>query len=153
MLTCLPQSLCSWDYRIVGTKAGPAALTFNFWTEQGTMTLGPESYAIVKGGPLSGHWMLQASDGAVVANAIKPSAFVREFEVDTGERMFTVRAQAPLGRSFDLLSNGSMLGTIAPAHAFTRRATIDGGVGLAEREKLFGFWLAVMTWRRAAKNN
>ena len=59
MLTCLPQSLCTWNFRIPDASAGPGALTFNFFTEQGAITLGGADFTIRKHGPLSGHWTLE----------------------------------------------------------------------------------------------
>ena len=48
MLTCLPESLCSWNYRITGA-ASDAGVTFNRLSEQGTIRLdGGEERAVVR---------------------------------------------------------------------------------------------------------
>lgn len=152
MLTCLPQSLCSWNFRVDGTSAGSAALTFNFFTEQGAISLGADTFTVRKHGPLSGHWTLEHGAG-VVAEARKPSAFLRAFDLRVRDLQFTLKAQSPFGRAYDMLIGHQVLGTIRPAHAFTRRAFIECRSDIPELAQLFSFWLAALTWRRAANNS
>ena len=124
MLTCVPQSLCLWDYRVFGTSGGPAALTFNFFTEQGSIWLGDAEFMVVKHGPMSGHWTLQHGD-RTLADATKPSAMFRSFELQVQDLHFTVRAQSAFTRCYDILSGDRRVGTIQPMHALTRRACIE----------------------------
>jgi len=152
LLTCLPQSICSWDFCVIGAAAGPASVAFNFWTEQGGITLGDAEYAVRKHGALSGLWTLE-QNGSVLAAVQKPSAFFRRFEFQNRTPELIVKAQSPLGRSYDLLSGDQSLGTISPAHPFTRRASIACDNAVSELEQLLAFWLVVITWRRAAKSN
>src|SRR6478735_7209876 len=119
MLTCIPQSLCSWDFRVSSASSGPAALAFNFFTEQGSISLGGVELPIRKHGSLSGHWTLER-DGATCADARKPNAMFRSFEVRSGAVQLTVKAQTALTRCYDILTDGSVVGTIRPAHPFTR---------------------------------
>jgi hypothetical protein len=152
MLTCVPQSLCLWDYRVLGTSAGSAAVTFNFFTEQGTISLGDAEFTICKHGPMSGRWTLEHG-GRTLAEATKPSAMFRSFELRVHDLRFTVTAQSAVTRCYDVLSGDRRLGTIRPVHPFTRRACIECAPEVPELAQLFAFWLAVVTWRRAAKNN
>lgn len=152
MLTCIPQSLCSWDFRVSGASSGPAALAFNFFTEQGSISLGGIELSVRKHGPLSGYWTLER-DGAACADAQKPNALFRSFEVHSGAVQLTVKAHAPVTRCYDILTRGSIVGTIRPVHPFTRRAFIDCKPTVPELAQLFSFWLAVVTWRRAANSS
>lgn len=152
MLVCLPQSICSWDFRVSGTSSGPASLTFNFFTEQSTISLGGSEFTVSKHDPMSGHWTLE-QDGRVEAGARKPSAMFRSFEVSAGDQLLTVKARSAFARSFEIISGDRTVGSICPAHAFTRRATIDCTPEVSEIAQLFSFWLAVLTWRRAAKSS
>jgi hypothetical protein len=152
MLTCLPQSLCNWNFRILGAPSGEAGLTFNFFTEQGTISLGGAELTVRKHGWLSGEWSLERG-GETYADARKPSAMFRSFELHCGDTELTVKARSPFGRGFDLVAGGGVVGTIQPVHPFTRRATIECGDAVPELAQLFAFWLVVLTWRRAAKNN
>jgi hypothetical protein len=151
MLTCLPQSLCSWDFRVLGAFAGSATVTFNFFSEQGTISLGNMEFTVCKHGWLSGQWTLENSGGTVAA-ATKPNPLLRSFEVDAGDLRLTVKAQTPFTRCFDIVSNGAVVGSIRPVHPFTRRAYIECRDALPEFVQLFAFWLAVLLWRRAASH-
>jgi hypothetical protein len=152
MLTCVPQSLCLWDYRVFGTSGGAAALTFNFFTEQGSIWVGDAEFAVRKHGPMSGHWSLEHGQ-RTLADATKPSAMFRSFELQVHDLHFTLTAQSPLTRCYDMLCGDRCVGTIRPMHPLTRRACIECAPEVPELAQLFAFWLAVITWRRAAKNN
>jgi len=152
MLTCIPQSICSWDFRVSGASSGPAALTFNFLTEQGGISVGGTELTVRKHGWLSGRWSLERG-GDPCADAHKPNAMLRSFEVRSGAVQLTVTAQSAFTRCYDIRSDGSVIGTILPAHPFTRRAFIECSSSVPDLLQLFSFWLAVLTWRRAAANN
>lgn len=151
MLTCTPQSLCAWNFRVTGASSGPAELTFNFLTEQGHISIGDSEFSVCKHGMLSGHWTLE-HDGTTCADAHKPNAMFRSFEIRSGNVQLTVKAHSAVTRCYDILTNGSMAGTIRPAHPFTRRAFIECNSTVPELAQLFSFWLVVVTWRRAANN-
>jgi hypothetical protein len=152
MLTCIPQSLCSWDFRVFGASAGEAGLAFNFFSEQGSISVGGRELAIRKHGPMSGHWTLELG-GTVCAEARKPSAMFRSFEVRSGDAQWTVKARSAFARDYEILSGESVVGTIRPAHPFTRRSFIECSSSVPEFAQLFSFWLVAITWRRAANNN
>jgi hypothetical protein len=152
MLTCVPLSLCLWDYRVLGATGGPAVLTFDFFTEQGSIQLGDAEFTVRKHGPLSGHWTLEHGD-RTLADATKPSAMFRSFELRIHDLHFTVKAQSALTRCYDVFSGDRRVGTIQPLHPMTRRASIECAPAVPELAQLFAFWLAVITWRRAAQSN
>ena len=152
MLTCIPQSICSWNFRVPDASSGPALVEFNFLTEQGRIVLGNVEYAVRKHGWLSGKWTLERN-GECVVESLKPSALFRSFDVEAGTIKLTVKARSALGRSYEILANGNLAGTIQPAHAFTRRAFIDCDSSIPELVQLFSFWLAALTWKRAAKSS
>jgi hypothetical protein len=152
MFTCLPQSMCSWDYLVRGAATGEATVTFNWLSEQGTISLGGVTLNVTKQGWLSGKWTLDSGMGAY-ATAVKPSALFRSFDLEAGEQKFKVAAASTLGRTFEISAGGQTLGTIRPAHPFTRRAFVECDASVSELVQLFAFWLTALTWRRAAKNN
>lgn len=152
MLTCIPESLCTWDFRVLGASAGSAALTFNFFTEQGSISLGHTEFIVLKHGLFSGHWTLER-EGQTAADARKPSAMFRSFELSAADLHLTVKAHSAFTRCYDILSSGKTVGEIRPDHAFTRRAFIECSPDIPELAQIFSFWLAVVTWRRAANNN
>ena len=137
---------------MLGSAAGPAELAFNFFTEQGGMTLGGMEFTIRKHGWLSGHWSLDMS-GRARAEARKTNPFLRRFEISAQETQFVLQAQSSFTRSYNLLTGEAVAGTIRPEHLFTRRATVDCNDAVPELVQLFAFWLAALTWKRAANNN
>ena len=144
--------MCLWDYRIFGTANDPALLTFDFFTEQGSIQLGEARFTVRKHGPMSGHWTLEHGEH-VLADATKPSAMFRSFELQVHDLHFTVRAQTAFTRCYDILCGERRIGTIQPLHPMTRRASIECSPEVPELAQLFAFWLAVITWRRAAKHH
>lgn len=150
MLTCLPRAICSWNYIVRGTTGGESQLTFNWFTEQGTIQWGGQEYEVVKHGPFSGRWTLEHHAEALI-DARKTSPFTRKYELVCEQQTMILQAQSIFARSFELLEDGVSAGTFTPAHPFTRRATIRCHESIDELTQLFAFWLVVITWKRAAK--
>ena len=151
-LTCLPESICSWDYLVTISDSDVAAsVEFNFMSEQGNITL-DSSYYDIKHTWLSGEWSLE-SDGRVIAIAIKPNPLTRFFEVSYDSRELVLRAESPFTRSFAIEQDNRFLGMIEPMHPFTRRATVDCSSSVPIPVQIFLFWLTVLMWKRASRNN
>ena len=146
MLTCIPNSLCSWDFRVSGTYSGPAELTFNFCLGKGSISLGGIEFRVCKHGIFRGHWTLERGK-ARYAHAHKPNAMFRAFLVRCGTEQHTVKAHATYRRCYDMLRSDSVVGTIRPVHPFTRSALIDCSSLVSELAQLFSFWLVVINWR------
>ena len=136
---------------MTGASGGPASIVLNFFTEQGSIGFGATTFAVRKHGPLSGRWTLESED-QVIAEANKPDALFRTFEVRADHVRFTVRAQSAFTRSYDIALDEREVGVIRPAHPFTRRAFIECAPDVPEIGQLFAFWLVVLTWKRAANN-
>jgi hypothetical protein len=151
VLICHPAGFFSWNYSVEGASA-PAELTFNHWSEQGTITLGSVEYAVRKQGLFSGAWTLEAPDGTY-ASADEPSFFFRRFELRSAYANLRVAARSAFTSSFDLESDSRLVGHIRVAHAFTYRAHIECDNTIPELDQLFAFWLVVLTWRRAASSD
>ncbi len=60
---------------------------------------------------------------------------------------------APAEGASTLDVRGRVVGHIRPEHPFTRRARVECAADIPEPDQLFAFWLAALTWRRAARNN
>ncbi len=106
---------------------------------------------MVKHGPASGRWTLEQA-GQICAEALKPSALVRSFDLRVGEAQFTVQAQSLFSRTFDILFGEQTVGVIRTVHVFTRRAVIECSLEIPEAVQLFAFWLAALTWKRSSKS-
>lgn len=150
---CQPLSLFSWNFQLTSARGDTAELTFNFFTEQGTIRLNADSFDVIKFGPFSGRWQLLHRDTPIV-DANKPH-LTRRFEVHCGNQHIDLCARSPFTRCYDINRAGKMIGSIAPAHLFTRRSTMtcDAAAAVPAPAQLLCFWLAALTWRRAARNN
>jgi len=146
MLTCVPTSLCTWNYRVTGAS-DVALLTYNYFSEQGRIALGAAVFSVRKNHPFSGHWIL-AKGAQVFAEAHKPSLFTRSCEVRTPEHRITLKPQSYFTRSFDMCAGDRAVGTIRPERAFSRRAFVTCDAEIPELVQIFSFWMAVITWRR-----
>ena len=89
-----------------------------------------------------------------MASAQKSTAFTRTFDVQDRSGALLLRAESAFGRSFRVERFGKVIATIFPDHPFTRRAKIEIIADACDFATVsFVFWLVVLTWRRAAKNN
>lgn len=127
-------------------------MSFTTFGESGGITLenGAE-FSIIKQSWMQGRWTL-AQGGMVCAEAEKPSAFFRSFEVRTDAVSFTVQAASAFSRIFQIVVEGVVVGVIRPAHVFTRRAFVECDSAMPEVAQLFAFWLAAISWRRSRRN-
>jgi hypothetical protein len=149
MLTCIPHSICSWDYQISGAAGGSAAVTFNRFSAHGSLFLGGAEFSVLKHGWLSGHWTVERN-GAVLAEARISSVFSRAFDIQSGAARFQLRPLSIFSRSFEIHAGSQLIGNVRPMHSFTRRAYLEASPDVPEVVQLFCFWLVAMKWRQAS---
>ncbi len=152
MIRCDPMGICSWSYRLTGAAAEQTATLVIYWPgEQGAIATPNGNYQVHKPRMLGGVWQLELN-GDVVAVAEKPNPFTRRFEIKSGAGSAVLEADSPFSRNMVLAAPDGKSGLIAPAHPFTRRATMEE-TGLPFELQCFAFWLSVILWRRAANNS
>lgn len=149
-LLCLPEACCSSDFRVMDGNEEYARLRFNFYTEQGGITLPDASYRIGSLGQSSGRWVLER-DGETLAKACKPSVMFRSMDIDTDSAPVQVEPRSVITRSFNLITGGRIAGTIKPVHVFTRTTWIECDDTVRPIVCLFAFWLVALSWRRSSK--
>lgn len=148
MIDCRPLGLFSWDFELIsGTER--SRLGFTWPTEGGWISVDSGRLSVVKSGFFSGTWEL-SDKVEVLATGRKPSAFTRTFEIRTASGDFSLDADSPFSRIMLLRGPGTDA-VIRPDHPFTRRASIRGPVPDLITTS-FAFWLAALTWRRAANS-
>jgi hypothetical protein len=152
MLSCVPVSLCSSNYRVLGLPAGEGTTEINWFSEQGRLSLGGATYEVVKHGPMSGEWTLEAR-GEIVAAARKPSMLTRTAIVTFGEATLTVQAVSPFTRVFEVSIGERVVGRVRPVHPFTRRGVMECDAAVPQLVQMFVFWMVAMSWRRTASKN
>jgi hypothetical protein len=151
MLSCVPVSLCSWDFEIRGISGTVGTVKFRWMSEEGSISSAGNSLRVVKHGFASGRWTLE-KDETVVAEGEKESAFFREYVIRYGGQRLVLRPATAFTRRFDILRGDGVMGSIEPVHAFTRRAVIRCTEDVPEAVQFFCFWLTVLAWRRSSKN-
>ncbi|MCA8976444.1 MAG: hypothetical protein KDC98_17120 [Planctomycetes bacterium] len=147
MIHCRPRGICSWNYDLDG-DGHRGRLDFNAMSEQGRIVADGAGYEVRKHGVMSGRWTLEEGS-SVILSAAKPSAFTRTFELDGLAGSFVLEAASAFGRTFHLRAGDGPIATLAPEHAFTRRAMITIEHDDCDfRAICFAFWLVALTWRR-----
>jgi len=149
MIRCTPKGICSWNFAISG-ESHSANLEFQGIRERGKLIIDNESFEVTKLGVFSGTWTLTGNDSPIYT-AHKPSAFTRAFQITGPSCSAQLAAESALSRTMKLTGNAIRC-TIAPDHCFTRRATITG-TWEDFRLLSFGFWLTLVTWRRATNKS
>jgi hypothetical protein len=152
MIRCIPKGIFSWNFALEG-EGHNASLDFTWLGEQGTITADGTPFDVCKHGIASGHWTLN-HEGRHVITAQKASALFRTFEIQDLHQTLVLRAESPFGRRFRIEQTNDIVATIVPDHVLTRRATIETIAQNCDFTTIsFSFWLAVLTWRRAARSN
>ena len=149
MIDCVPRGICSWGFILSGNgHRGETVL--NGFGEEGSLSADGHFYQVSKGGWLSGEWTL-LEGGHPVVLAQKAGAFSRRFQLMGPAGPVVLEAASIFGRAMQLRGAGADC-RIVPAHAFTRRASIEGSFE-DFRVVAFAFWLSVLMWRRASRDN
>lgn len=152
MITCTPLGICSWKFDLRG-DGHRARVAFAMAGESGSITTDGETFEVRKQGFMSGEWNLERSR-EVVASARKCSAFTRSFELEGPMGAVLLRAESAFTRSYLIERDEDPLAVIRPAHAFTRRATIELRADSYDWPTIcLAFWLTVLMRRRAARRN
>ncbi|QJE98972.1 hypothetical protein [Luteolibacter luteus] len=150
MIRCSPRGICSWVFLLDG-DGHHAETRFSWIGEQGCIVIDGEPFEVRKVGFFRGQWEMVGASGLIV-RAKKTSAFRRSFELSTPHGgLGLLKSVSLFGRSMDLSGTAADC-VIAPVHAFTRRATIEGEIRDL-RIVVFAFWLTALIWRRGSAAN
>jgi hypothetical protein len=149
MIQCTPRGICSWDFILDG-DGHRASVEFDWIGESGQLVIDGHHHTISKQGMFSGKWTFD-SPVSHLFTAQKNNPFTRTFEISGPSGSAILSASSAFGRTMTIAGDGIDC-TISPAHPFTRRASIEGHYD-DFRLIAFAFWLATLTWRRAARNN
>lgn len=152
MLRAIPRGLFSWGFSILEDDAEVAGLEVAWMRERGNLDIKGTEFNLYRQGWLSGLFLLEG-EGTVLAQANKPNALTRRFEVTYGRDTLSLAAQSPFTRAFGVYDGETQIGSIYPDHCFTRKTTIDLPDDIILPVKGFLFWLVVLMWRRAANRS
>src|SRR5215813_15559160 len=147
MLKMIPKSWFSWDFIVTDGVSPIAEIDVSWWREKGELKVHGSTYDVYREGLMSGAFLLESS-GSLLARAEKPSAFHRSFDIEYGEKFYTLRAESAFRRTFVLMNGDSEVGWLRPDGVFTCRATVDLPEGIPLPVKVFMIWLFVILRKR-----
>jgi hypothetical protein len=144
-----PRNIFSWDYDFFEGTQHLASLDGAVLTEAGRLLIGSGEFECRRQGFASGDFELIA-EGERYVSATKPSAFRRRFEIHFGDRHLVLEAASAMGRKFELLESGRVIGSVRPKALLSRRGRADLPDDLPVAIRLFVVWLVILMWKRAA---
>jgi hypothetical protein len=150
MLNAIPRSWFSWDFQVMDGPRQVAEMDMTFWRRKAALAVEGVPYMAYRENALSGAFILEDPGGAVVAKAEKPSGLLRSFVVEHAGRRMTLKARSSVGRAFSLEDGQAEIGSVAPDHPLTRRATARLPEDLPLPVRIFVLWLVFVLWRREA---
>ena len=151
MLRAEPNSMFSWDFTVYDDGVPIAEIDLAWIREAGEVVIDDVPCEMYRDGML-GEFVLEAS-GFTLVRADKFSVFLREFTIIYDEAEYTLKAQSPFVRTFELLQNDERIGLIEPDHIFTRKMTADLPETLPLAVRVFIIWLVIVLWKRAAQSS
>ncbi|MDB6077395.1 MAG: hypothetical protein JWO82_1142 [Akkermansiaceae bacterium] len=148
MIQCNPQGICSSNYYLNG-EGHDGSVELHWTGESGSLMVDGRHFRVLKEGFFSPTWTLYL-DAQAIYGARRISLFSRKMEIDGANGRATLFPDSVFGRTMRLIGGGSDC-LIRPAHAFTRRATIEGH-WQEFAHVAFGFWLTALIWCRRQRS-
>lgn len=149
MLTLNPKSWFSWDFRVLDGDEELALIDHRWLREGASFSIGGRDFDVRRTSVVRGTFVLERA-GVVLAEAAKPSAFRRTFEIRAGADQYRLVASTVFGRAFELWHSGAAIGRIWPKSLWGRAATADLPDTLSRETQLFIVFLVLALWKRAA---
>jgi hypothetical protein len=147
MLEAKPISIFSQDFSIEADGRQIALLDVAFWREAGEVSIEGRPYKLYREGLMSGAFVLE-SGGQTIARAIKPSAFLAQFDLELEGRRYLLKRDSIFGKGFSVFQDEAVVGSVRRVSMFSRRSVIDLPSEWPVPIQVFVFWLVVVIWKR-----
>jgi hypothetical protein len=148
MLTLIPKSWLSWDFRIEDDGREIAFIDRDWFRERATFAVDGAAYDVRRTSVVQGTFTLERG-GVEIARAQKTSAFRRAFEIETADHeRYELRAASTFRREFQLTRGGVPVGSISPVSMFGRTATAHLPETVPRPVQLFMLFLVLVLWKR-----
>ena len=149
MLTLIPKSWFSWDFRVTDNSGDVALIDRHWFRESASFSVDGQSFHVRRTSLVRGTFTLQHA-GVTVAEAKKPSSFRRAFDITTGADHYRLEAATIFGRAFILSHDGRAVGDVRPTSFMGRTSTAQFPEQLPREMQLFVVFLVLILWKRAA---
>lgn len=147
MIEAVPRGIFSSGFQLQQDGRLVADLDVSSWREKADAQIDGETFRLYREGMMSGVFVLEWN-GKTLARATKPSVFSDRFELEVGNRSFTLRKESMWSRRFGLFEGEQQVGRVAPAGMFTRRTLVELPADWPASVQTFVFWLALLIWNR-----
>ena len=149
MLEIVPKSWFSWDFRVLDGGRELTVIDRAWLRERGTFVVDGLQYEVRRTALTRSTFALEQG-GVLIAEATKPSAFLRSFEMTAGREYYTLKAASPFRREFQLYRDTTLLGSIRPNSVLGRSATVSLSESVPLPLRLFTVFLVLILWKRAS---
>jgi hypothetical protein len=85
--------------------------------------------------------------------ATKRGLFSQSFDINYDEHAFILKSKSIFTRAFELWKDDTVVGTILPQSAFSRKIDADLPADLPLAVQVFILWLVILLWKRAASSS
>jgi hypothetical protein len=150
MLQAIPRHWYSWRYDLVEGTTHLAEVCVSSWRAAGQITVGQNTFKVSRQGMFRGAFLLESSDGSILARAEKPSVFRRSFDIQHQGRHYILKTGSMFGRRLVLLDGMIEVGSLTARSILSRRAEVNLPEDLPAPVKAFVVWLSVLLWKRAS---
>ena len=151
MLTLIPNSMFSWDFRVLHDGEEIALIDREWFRERASFTVDGKTFDVRRTSVLNGTFVLEHADAAI-AIATKSSIFKRAFEIAVGSNIYTLQATSVFGREFSLSQGGVIIGYFRPLSLFGRTAEATFPGTITRPVQLFLAFLVLTLWKRSAES-
>jgi hypothetical protein len=145
MLKTIPVDWFSWNCHVVKDQIPIANLGFSVWGEAGELQIQDQLYKVFRED--NGNFFL-ANQETCIAFAEKPNPLFRQFFIRHADTRYELQALSAKGRQFIVQEYGQIVGSIYPAHGWSKRAIADLPDAIPLPLRLFMIWLVLTLWKR-----
>ena len=149
MLQLVPQGWLTWNFDVLEDGRQIARIKVSSLPESGSFSIDGLNYRAYREGMFSGEFFLE-QDGQTIARAQKPSAFQNSFDIQYSDRIYTLKKESIIGRSFVLLLGDLETGSIRPEGLLSRKAAVSLPGDMPTPVQVFVMWLVILLWKREA---
>ncbi len=140
-------SAFSRDYAVKENGLEIAFIGQSIWKEKATLNVGGYSFTMRRDGVMSSAYVLEGSDGSLLASARK-SVWQHNYEVGCAEGQFRLQRNSMWTNNYTLLANEQQIGYVSKQSAWGRNAVAElANLSLVIR--CFLLWLVLISWQEA----
>lgn len=153
MLYAKPKHIFSRRYRLCSDEQCTdmlGTMAMGGFKEAAKVQLGDEQYRFYREKSMSGDFLLEASDGTILARAEKPSMWKDQLRITFGELVFTLYRASKWKQDYTLTWQGEDAGMIATRRWFSNLINVELPDVLPLEVRAFILYLVVVMWNRAA---